>query len=160
MLSRSLQVSCRAGPNGCNSAIHAAPCDTIHFKSGYLNSESIMSENCADCGKPIFGNQGSYYRKEPHEDIGQAFHSGCGDPFGLKAKDAKIDVLRAALVDAFVSMKLAAALPGVNAEYDFRDSIRHAERALGDTKSAVEQKAPAKTGWTKDIGLGTDDAGD
>lgn len=47
-------------------------------------------ETCADCGKPIKMGEPSYYRKDPAGDIGKAFHSTCGDPFGLKAKDAKI----------------------------------------------------------------------
>jgi hypothetical protein len=52
-------------------------------------------ETCADCGKPILMNEGSYYRKRgDNTDIGQTFHSTCGDPFGLKAKDAEISRLR------------------------------------------------------------------
>ena len=47
-------------------------------------------ENCADCGKPIDMHEASYYRKDPLLDIGQSFHSRCGDPFGIKAKDAEI----------------------------------------------------------------------
>jgi hypothetical protein len=52
-----------------------------------------MTETCADCGKPIAMHEGSYYRKDPADDIGRTFHSTCGDPLGIKAKDAEIDRL-------------------------------------------------------------------
>lgn len=38
--------------------------------------------------------------------------------------------LRDALTAAFSAMKIAAALPGVNSEYDFAPAIAKAERAL------------------------------
>lgn len=50
-------------------------------------------ETCADCGKPIDMHEASYYRRDPTTDIGKTYHSMCGDPFGTKAKDAKINVL-------------------------------------------------------------------
>jgi hypothetical protein len=51
-----------------------------------------MTEICAGCGKPIEMNQPSYYRKlGDNSDIGQSFHAGCGDPFGLtRLPDSKI----------------------------------------------------------------------
>lgn len=55
-------------------------------------------EICADCGKPIQMGEGSYYRRDPASDIGQTFHSTCGDPLGIKAKDAEIERLRSILV--------------------------------------------------------------
>jgi hypothetical protein len=54
-------------------------------------------ETCADCGKPINMNDPSYYRRDPSGDIGKSFHSYCGDPFGTKAKDARIAQLEKAL---------------------------------------------------------------
>lgn len=62
----------------------------------------MSDENCADCGKPIYGDQGSYYRKEPHEDIGRAYHAQCGDPFGVRSRDAEIKRLQS-IVD-FVAL--------------------------------------------------------
>jgi hypothetical protein len=47
-------------------------------------------ETCAECGKPIEMGQPSYYRKRPGDDIGQSFHSHCGDPMGLKASERRI----------------------------------------------------------------------
>lgn len=57
-----------------------------------------MTDICADCGKPIGMDEGSYYRKVHGLDIGESFHSTCGDPLGLKARDAAIDQLRTALI--------------------------------------------------------------
>jgi len=51
-------------------------------------------EICADCGKKIGMLEPSYYRKGD-DDIGRAYHAACGDPYGLKAKDAEIELLRA-----------------------------------------------------------------
>ena len=63
-----------------------------------LSHKSETMEICADCGKPIGVNEGSYYRKlGDNSDIGQTFHAMCGDPFGLKTKDAEIAQLRTAL---------------------------------------------------------------
>lgn len=43
-------------------------------------------EICAECGEPIGFGQGSYYKKAgDNSDIGQTFHSTCGDPLGIKA---------------------------------------------------------------------------
>lgn len=57
-----------------------------------------MSETCADCGKPINYGEPSYYSKDPAGgDFGKTYHSHCGDPFGIKAKDAEIARLRVAL---------------------------------------------------------------
>jgi hypothetical protein len=42
-------------------------------------------ETCADCGKPITFAQPSYYAQDGYGDIGRAYHSACGDPFGVKA---------------------------------------------------------------------------
>jgi hypothetical protein len=53
-----------------------------------------MTETCADCGKPIAMHEESYYLKDPADDIGRTFHSTCGDPHGIKAKDAEIERLR------------------------------------------------------------------
>lgn len=47
-------------------------------------------EKCADCGKPISMGEPSYYRPALHGDFGQSFHSHCGDPLGMKAKDARL----------------------------------------------------------------------
>jgi hypothetical protein len=55
------------------------------------------TEACADCGKPIQMNEGSYYRKGPADDIGKTYHTACGDPLGIKAKDAEIERLRSIL---------------------------------------------------------------
>jgi hypothetical protein len=55
-------------------------------------------ETCAECGKPIQMGEPSYYRKDPSDDIGKAFHSACGDPLGIKAKDAEIERLHSILV--------------------------------------------------------------
>jgi hypothetical protein len=46
-------------------------------------------ETCAECGKPIEIGQGSYYRKNPTDDLGQTFHSTCGDPLGIDRAVAK-----------------------------------------------------------------------
>lgn len=51
-------------------------------------------ETCTDCGKPIETGQGSYSRLDPAGVIGKMFHSTCGDPFGIKAKDAEIARLK------------------------------------------------------------------
>jgi hypothetical protein len=51
-------------------------------------------ERCADCGEPIRMDQGSYYHQGPADDIGRSYHSQCGDPLGLKAKDAELPRLR------------------------------------------------------------------
>jgi len=59
-----------------------------------------FAETCAECGKPVTIGQGSYYDRAPHEDIGRVYHSGCGDPFGIKAKDAEITKLREELKTA------------------------------------------------------------
>lgn len=57
-------------------------------------------EICADCGKPIGMSEGSYYKKAgDNSDIGQTFHSLCGDPFGLKSKDAEIAQLKQTLCE-------------------------------------------------------------
>lgn len=63
-------------------------------------------DNCADCGKPIDMHEPSYYRKDPTEDIGKSYHSHCGDPFGIKAKDAKIERLQALVNDCPVCSEL------------------------------------------------------
>lgn len=47
-------------------------------------------ETCADCGKPIVMNAPSYYRADPAGGMGKSYHSTCGDPLGIKAKDAEI----------------------------------------------------------------------
>lgn len=52
-------------------------------------------ERCGGCGKAIGLNEASYYRKGPNDDMGTAYHAGCGDPLGLKAKDARIAELEA-----------------------------------------------------------------
>ena len=58
--------------------------------------ESIM-ESCAECGKPIMPNEGAYRTFEPL----RIYHSGCGDPLGIKSafatKDSEIASLRAEL---------------------------------------------------------------
>ena len=65
----------------------------------------MSDEICADCGKPIFGNQGSYYSKNPDEDIGRAYHSQCGDPFGVRARDAEIARLKSAIREAIDTIR-------------------------------------------------------
>lgn len=42
-------------------------------------------ETCAECGKPIFMHEPSFYKKDPSGDIGKTYHSTCGDPLGIKA---------------------------------------------------------------------------
>lgn len=43
-------------------------------------------ETCAECGKPIEMGQGSFYIPAPAgADFGKTYHSGCGDPLGIKA---------------------------------------------------------------------------
>lgn len=86
-------------------------------------------EICADCGKPIFGGQGSYYSKHPHEDIGRAYHSQCGDPFGLRARDTKIAQLKARIE------RLCAALTAADAiAHGITDLVNEA-RADGEAAS-------------------------
>lgn len=46
-------------------------------------------ETCAECGKPILTNEGSYYKNDPFGDFGKTYHSNCGDPFGDKAALAR-----------------------------------------------------------------------
>lgn len=54
---------------------------------------------CAGCGKPIGQYEPRYQSNPMGLGIGQDkfYHSQCGDPFGLKARDATIEQLRAAL---------------------------------------------------------------
>lgn len=54
-------------------------------------------EVCGDCGKPIGMLEASYYRKDHGADMGQTFHSKCGDPLGLQVKDQTIERLLTAL---------------------------------------------------------------
>lgn len=48
-------------------------------------------DTCADCGKPIFDGEAGWARSDPY---GKRYHAACGDPFGLKAKDAEIERLK------------------------------------------------------------------
>jgi hypothetical protein len=61
-----------------------------------LDAEAGM-ETCADCGEPIEMGQPSYYRKRPEDDIGQSFHSTCGDPLGIKLIERRADATAAVL---------------------------------------------------------------
>lgn len=55
-------------------------------------------EICAECKLPITDNEPSYYERDPFGgDFGKTYHSHCGDPFGVKAKDAEIERLRSEL---------------------------------------------------------------
>ena len=110
------------------------------------------TETCADCGKPISMHEASYYRKDPSGEIGQSFHSYCGDPFGTKAKDAEIerlqDAKRRALAIADergkendrLRVDLAAALEDRARFPDKPDSIgRMIEGHIGSLKLAKEE---------------------
>lgn len=53
---------------------------------------------CADCNKPIQNGEPTYFRSGGGSGLADKFfHSQCGDPFGIKAKDAEIEMLRSAL---------------------------------------------------------------
>lgn len=54
---------------------------------------TAIGDICAGCGKEIDIYAPRYWRTEPR----RVYHSNCGDPFGIQAKDAEIRRLRAAL---------------------------------------------------------------
>lgn len=77
-----------------------------------LHPHGPIGEICAGCGKEIGMLEGSYYRKMPGDDIGQTFHSMCGDPFGIGAKNAKIERLTAALAGLLEHLGPDGYIPG------------------------------------------------
>lgn len=54
-------------------------------------------ETCAECGKPINPGEPAYAVSDPwgKTQLQKVYHSKCGDPLGIKAKDAEIERLRA-----------------------------------------------------------------
>ena len=50
----------------------------------------IGNAMCAACGKPIGFGQPCYFRIGASAEDKNFFHSGCGDPFFIKAKDIEI----------------------------------------------------------------------
>lgn len=97
-----------------------------------------MTDICADCGKPIGMNEGSYYRKDGYADLGHAFHSTCGDPLGIKAKDSEIERLRAEV--AWLTKELNKWAPTA--------PIWSAERCLAVDRSNI----PATCDWPRCCG--------
>lgn len=81
---------------------------------------------CADCGKVISFNERSYYQRNPNDDIGHEYHSACGDPLGIKAKDNEIGRLKS---------ELAAAIQARDLYHNQRDRAQmELQRALGSIR--------------------------
>lgn len=95
-----------------------------------------MSELCAECGQPILTGQGSYYARDPAGgDFGRSFHSERGDPLGIKAKDAEIERLRAALTKIRYLEAADADTWIWTAQEEAREALDKSEQSLTEDKS-------------------------
>lgn len=84
---------------------------------------------CVDCGKQILPNEGAY-TTYAFGGAGLVHHSSCGDPFGLKAKDAEITSLRAELA--------AMNKRWTDAEYELRAAARQDAEEKARLTSALK----------------------
>lgn len=110
-----------------------------------------MSETvCAECGLPFTLVRPSAYI----EDGTRCYHAGCGDPFGVKARQAELFRLRSALDDLITAAEPFTALHGNDepniyastqtiAEFGPDTSI---EITVGDLRSISEAVRKAKEG--------------
>lgn len=87
-------------------------------------------EKCAACGLTIEMGQPSYYRRSPNDDIGQTYHTKCGDPFGLAAKDAEIEKLQREVHELKRTRSEAEAAAKVQGYRDGVRELRQQFRAL------------------------------